>query len=107
MSNRRASRFFLFLTLTSILLAPDCATITRRSTQKIPVTSSPAGAMVSVNGVPQGITPVEVKLTRTVKNQIVRIESPGYDAVEIRPKRRTAARRNLLFPSELNSPSRH
>ena len=84
----KAIRFVLILTLTSVLLFPHCATLTRRSTQKIPVTSSPAGATVSVNGVQQGTTPVEVRLARKDKGQIIRIESPGYNPVEIRVRRR-------------------
>ena len=60
----RANRFFLFLTLMTILLSPNCATLTRKWTQGIPVTSSAAGATVSVNGIQRGATPVEIKLAR-------------------------------------------
>jgi len=77
-----------FLILLSILLSPNCATVTRSSRQRIPVTSSPAGAKVIVNGVEQGVTPLEVRLARKDKGQIIRIESPGYNPVEIRPQRK-------------------
>jgi len=83
-----ANRFFLLLTLTSALLAPNCATLTRRSAQRIPVTSSPIGAAVIVNGVEQGVTPIEIKLARKQKGQVIRIESPGYNPFEIRPQRK-------------------
>ena len=63
----RANRFFLLLTLTSTLISPNCATLTRRSAQRIPVTSSPIGAAVIVNGVEQGVTPIEIKLARKQK----------------------------------------
>lgn len=76
------------LILFSLLLAPDCATITRRSKQRIPVTSDPMGATVIVNGVPQGVTPLEIRLARKGKAQVIRIESPGYNPIEIRPKRK-------------------
>ena len=76
------------LILFSLLLAPDCATITRRSKQRIPVTSDPMGATVIVNGVPQGVTPLEIRLARKEKAQVIRIESPGYNPIEIRPKRK-------------------
>lgn len=88
MKSMRANRFFLCLTLTSVLLSPDCATLTRRNTQGIPVTSTPVGATVSVNGVEQGVTPVEIRLERKPKGQIIRIESPGYNPIEIRPERK-------------------
>ena len=80
-----------FLILFSILLAPDCATITRRSKQRIPVTSDPVGATVIVNGVRQGVTPLEIRLARKEKGQVIRIESPGYNPFEIRPKRKMSA----------------
>ena len=80
-----------FLILFSILLAPDCATITRRSKQRMPVTSDPVGATVIVNGVRQGVTPLEIRLARKEKGQVIRIESPGYNPFEIRPKRKMSA----------------
>ncbi len=80
-----------FLILFSILLTPDCATITRRSKQRIPVTSDPVGATVIVNGVQQGITPLEIRLARKEKAQVIRIESPGYNPVEIQLKRKVSS----------------
>lgn len=70
--------------LLSISLNTDCAMMTRGNTQRIPVTSFPAGATVSVNGRPQGTTPIGLHLTRKRTTQVVRIESPGYNPVEIR-----------------------
>jgi hypothetical protein len=95
MKNLRENRFFLILTLASILLAPNCATITRKSKQRIPVTSTPVGATVIVNGVRQGVTPLEIRLARKEKGAVIRIESPGYNPVEIRPE--TKRSRGLFF----------
>lgn len=95
MKNLRGNRFFLILTLASILLAPNCATITRKSKQRIPVTSTPAGAAVIVNGVQQGLTPLEIRLARNEKGAVIRIESRGYNPVEIRPE--TKRSRGLFF----------
>ena len=61
---QKANCVFLIMTLTSVLLAPNCATLTRNPNQRIPVTSSPAGATVIVNGVQQGVTPLELHLAR-------------------------------------------
>jgi hypothetical protein len=83
-----SGRVLAFLILSSVLLAADCATITRRSKQRIPVTSHPVGATVIVNGVQQGVTPLVLRLPRKEKGQVIRIESPGYNPVEIRPKRK-------------------
>ena len=79
----RADRFFLFLTITGLLLTSSCATLTGKRTQRIPVTSSPADATVIVNGVPQGVTPLEVRLATKKTGQVIRIEAPGYNPVEI------------------------
>jgi hypothetical protein len=60
----------------------------RKRTQRIPVTSSPVGATVIVNGQQQGVTPLEIRLVRKKKGQVIRIESPGYNPFEIRLKRK-------------------
>ncbi len=52
------------------------------------MTSSPAGARVFVNGVEQGVSPLEIRLARKVKGQVIRIESPGYNPAEIRLQRK-------------------
>lgn len=88
MGNTSARRLLLVLTLTSVLLSPDCTTIARGRKQRIPVTSVPPGATVIVDGVEQGATPLEIKLARKKKGSVIRIESPGYQPVEIQTKRR-------------------
>ncbi len=55
------------------------------------MTSDPIGATVIVNGVQQGVTPLEIRLARKEKDQVIRIESPGYNPIEIRPKRKLSA----------------
>jgi len=88
---QKANCIFLLLTLTSVLLTPNCATLTQKSTQRIPVTSAPAGATVSVNGVRKGVTPLKIRLARKEKGQVIRIESPGYNPMEIRIRRTVAS----------------
>lgn len=87
---RRNVAHVLILTLASALLTPNCATVIWHKTQGIPVTSSPAGATVIVNGVQQGMTPLVINLPRKQKGQVIRVESPGHNTVEIRTKRRLA-----------------
>jgi hypothetical protein len=82
--SRKNTAWLLILPLVSVLLSPGCATLTRRSTQRIPVTSSPTGATVSVNGVEQGVTPMDLRLARKDKGQVIRIEYPGYNPLEVR-----------------------
>jgi len=83
-----AHKALFILTLTSVLLSPGCATLTRRRQQTVFVTAAPLGAKVIVNGVEKGVTPLMMKLDRRLKRPIIRIESLGYNPVEIRPIRR-------------------
>jgi hypothetical protein len=88
MRNAASVSSFLVIILAGALLAPNCATMTRRSRQSIPVMSTPVGATVIVDGVLQGETPRVLYLARKQKGQVIRIESPGYNPIEIRLKRR-------------------
>ena len=81
---RKNADRFLILALTTILLSTGCATLTRRRQQIVPVTSSPPGAEIIVNGVRSGVTPKLILLSRKVKDQTIRIECPGYNPFEIR-----------------------
>lgn len=85
---RKSSSAFLPAILIGAFALSGCSTIVRKRTQSIPVTASPRGAIVFVNGTRQGEAPLEVKLARSKKNQIIRIEAAGYRPVEIRLKRR-------------------
>jgi hypothetical protein len=80
----KVHRFLTVMLVASVLLSPGCATLTRGDKQNIPVTSSPAGAAVFVNGVRKGLTPTIILLKRGDKEQTVRIECAGYNPVEIR-----------------------
>lgn len=84
---RKNPSLFLFVTLASVLFAPNCATLMEQRTQRIPVTSSPVGATISINGQQQGVTPLEIRLAKKKKDQVIRIESAGYNPYEIRVKR--------------------
>lgn len=53
------------------------------------MTSYPAGATVSINGRPQGVTPIGLHLSRRTPPVVIRIESPGYKPFEIRLVKRT------------------
>jgi len=81
---------FLILTLMIALLAAGCATITGSTSQRIPVTSFPAGARVIVNGVERGVTPLELMLSKNREHRIIRIESLGYHPMEIRLAKKTS-----------------
>lgn len=62
------------------LLVSGCATIVASGPDLVPISSKPPGAMVYVDGVPVGVTPVTVPLKRSGSGQI-RIELEGYEPV--------------------------
>jgi hypothetical protein len=93
---RKNASLFLFVTVASVLFAPNCATLMEQKTQRIPVTSSPVGATISVNGQQQGVTPLEIRLARKEKDQVIRIESAGYNPYEIRVKRGISAGKLIM-----------
>jgi len=90
--NQGTHRLLIILTLLSLVLSPGCGTLFQKKLQRIPVTSNPVGATVSVNGTLRGVTPLELKLPREEKEYVIRIESPGYNPIEIRPKRKMSTR---------------
>ena len=87
---RKKAAFLFILTLTSGLLSPGCATLTRGRERWIPVTSYPPGAKVIVNGRLQGETPLTLRPVSRRKGQVIRIECAGYDPVEIRLIKKTS-----------------
>jgi len=93
---RKNLAFVISPALVIALLASGCAMLMEQKAQKIPVTSSPAGAAVSVNGQQQGATPLEIRLSRKVKDQVIRIESAGYNPLEIRVKRGISAGKLIM-----------
>jgi len=88
---KRKTQIILALLVSSVFLFQNCATLMRGTSQKIPVTSSPAGAKIIVDGEEMGYAPLELKLKRKKKGHIIRIVKPGYNPLEIRIARKTSA----------------
>jgi hypothetical protein len=85
MEIRRTSARLAIL-LSAAFFGQGCATVWNLSrgelAQKIPVTSSPIGARVLVDGKDKGVAPLTLKLAPS-RVRTVRIELDGYDPVEI------------------------
>ncbi len=79
----------LIATLSISLLLPSCASIVSGSKQNISFNSTPAGAIVWVDNVNLGVTPVTAKLERSKKDQKVKIELQGYKPYELTLTRKT------------------
>lgn len=78
---------FLIAVLTSVAAMTACGTILQGSGQRIEVSSSPAGALVKVNGQIKGQTPVTLDLKRK-QAVTVTIEMDGYQTVTTTLKRK-------------------
>ena len=58
-------------------LSTGCASIVASGPDFVPVSSTPAGAKVSLDGVDVGRTPMIIPFSRTCEG-VLRFESPGY-----------------------------
>ncbi|WP_295877212.1 PEGA domain-containing protein [uncultured Akkermansia sp.] len=61
----------------SLFLLSSCGTIMHGGTQKIGISSTPIGADVTVDGKPEGKTPVIVKMDRN-SNHTILVAKKGY-----------------------------
>jgi hypothetical protein len=82
--------------LATMLLFQSCATVVRGTSQKIPVTSTPTGARVIVDGKDMGASPLTLKLKRK-KPHVIRIEQEGYNPHEIRIRREKPALSSIML----------
>jgi len=60
-----------------VLLSSSCATIFAKDTRSIIVTSNPAGAQITVNGVNRGVTPTRLSVNDHERLEVA-IRKPGY-----------------------------
>lgn len=93
---KRKTQIILALLISSVFLFQNCVTLISGTSQKIPVTSSPSGAKIIVDGEETGHAPMVLKLKRKKKSHIIRVEKPGYNPVEIRITQKTSAELSML-----------
>ena len=86
MDKVKARRPVPSLLAATVLLSAACGGL-RNHMHKIPVTSTPPGASITVDGRPMGRTPALIWLTRKAKVHVIRVDYPGYGPVEIRTSR--------------------
>jgi hypothetical protein len=83
MDGKIKNYIFMGVAFAGLLFCQNCATIFNGTSQKIPVTSTPSGVRVIVDGEARGVTPLVLKLKKK-KGQFLRLEKPGYVPVEMR-----------------------
>ena len=67
----------ILLSVAFIFLSTSCATLFSGNTDEVVITTSPADALVSVNGIPRGYTPLTLELEKG-ESYSIRIEKEGY-----------------------------
>jgi len=67
------------LVICLLFACTSCATVFKGTTQTIHVTSEPPGATIEVNGVPQGTTPADITLKKSMKGEPVVLKKSGYE----------------------------
>lgn len=65
------------LALLVAVCLPGCMLLSLGKTQTIPVTSQPPGALVTIDGVPQGLTPMDVQV-RSMATVDFSLTKEGY-----------------------------
>lgn len=90
----------IFLSAASIL--SSCASAINGTTQTIPVSSYPAGASVTLDGRPAGVTPTNIVVKRG-KSHMVGLSKVGYQSQTIRLSRvmSPVVAGNLLIPGSI------
>lgn len=78
-------RLFIYALIITLIFQAGCATQATRL-QKIPVTSNPVQARISVDGQEIGYTPLTLSLPRD-RNHIIKIEKDGYEPalIQVQP----------------------
>ncbi len=69
------------LVVVILVNACGCATIVKGSYQPIGITSNPGGALVKVDGVDKGETPIVIKMLRK-RAHTVQLDKEGYQTYE-------------------------
>jgi hypothetical protein len=82
MAHQRKARNILAVLIAFLLLSQGCATVSQKWGQEIPITSSPMGAKIFVDGKEKGETPMRITLKRK-QTHLIRILMDGYDPYEI------------------------
>ena len=69
----------VFTLFTVAILFSGCATIFTGSKQTVTITSVPPEALVQVNGIDRGITPLAIQLKKGFDGQTVTLKKEGYE----------------------------
>ena len=95
MTFHRKARNILAALTALVFFSQGCATVTQKWGQDIPITSSPMGAKIFVDGKEKGETPMRITLKRK-QSHLIRIEMEGYDPYEISIGRKKSPWRSVI-----------
>lgn len=69
----------MFAVLLTATLLTGCATIFTGTKDRITFNSEPPGAMVYIDGIEQGVTPLTIKINRSINDKDVEFKLDGYE----------------------------
>jgi len=72
--------------IVAMALLNACATLVHGASQQVGIASAPAGARVTIDSLPAGVTPLVTRLSRSRAHR-VRIEQDGYQPFDARVRR--------------------
>lgn len=84
---RYAARVLLAVAVLA-LASTGCATLENGTTQRIPVTSDPPGAQVLLDGLPAGVTPTQITVSRRNREPDIEVVMDGFTQSSHRLERR-------------------
>ena len=96
MKSKLASRLCGLL-IAALLLTSGCATIVKGTHQDVPVSSEPSGAAVLIDGVREGSTPTNLRLSRK-QSHVISLELAGYETenITLKPSMGGAVAGNII-----------
>jgi hypothetical protein len=83
--------FITVLTILNLLLLQCCSLVNPKVSQDVPVTSTPVGARITVDGKDAGQAPLLLDLKRK-RSHTIRVEKEGYNPAEVRISSKLSAR---------------
>jgi hypothetical protein len=68
-----------FAVFTIVIITSSCATVFSGTHQIVRIDSNPSGATVEVNGIDQGVTPVDISLKKGFSGQRLLLKKQGFE----------------------------
>ena len=81
------------------IMFSGCATLTKSDSQPVAFSTDPQGAIVSINNIPRGTTPVTIMMSKHYGDQMVGLQKEGYRTEQFKLQKHVAGMTfgNIIF----------